>query len=92
MRKKIPRYLDSPRQLFFWEIDEVIPLLACIGVGLVMEFLGYSILIGLVLTKIVKALKRGKIEGVMFHLAHYYGVMQMKANKKRNIFENKLVE
>lgn len=92
MNKKIPRYIDSPKQLFFWEIDELIPLFASISLGIVMNFLTYSIIAGLILTKVVKKLKEGKIDGLMLHYLYWIGIIKFKTKRVRNTFEKILVE
>lgn len=88
MRYRIPRMLDRPKQLFFWEVDEVIPIVGLVGVGIISNMLFFSLVTGIIAAKVVKKLKTGKMDGVMFHLLHWYGVFNLRCGRKRNIFEN----
>lgn len=68
---KIPRYIDSAPQIFFWEIDEFMILATCLGVGIL--FGGLNTLIGMVAGFIlVGQFKRYKSDGLPGQLNHFF--------------------
>lgn len=82
----VPRFIDSQYQIFFWEMDELVPLIVFIGVGIIFEVLLWALLAGLILTVRFSRFKLARLEGVLVHLAYWFGVLTL--NKR---FTNGLV-
>jgi conjugal transfer pilus assembly protein TraL len=70
--KQIPNYLDDPQQVLFWEFDEFIMLAVAFGVGLMINYLGVMILIGMVGIKYYRKLKDRQADGYLFHVVYWY--------------------
>ncbi len=87
----IPRFIDSPTQFLFWEIDEVAIVVVCMGIGIVFEVLGPLLLAGLFITWQFRKFKMARMEGVLHHMAYWFGIFTL--NKKfSNGLEREIVE
>lgn len=71
---RIPRYLNSLPQLAWWEIDEIMPSVALLGMGLMFEHLLPSLLAGLAITRVLQRVKVFKPDGYLFHLLYVLGL------------------
>lgn len=78
---KIPRYIDSTPQLFFWELDEFVILMASLSIGVVVGGL-YTVLglgIGFYLVHIFKRYKDGGLPGQLNHIAHWHNAVNINS-------------
>lgn len=73
METQIPQCIDDPIQFFFWEIDEAIPVLAGMGLGIVMDAMIAFTLAGLIASRLVARLKKGKHQYFMVHWLYWQG-------------------
>lgn len=82
---KIPRYIDSPLQFFFWEIDEFLIIAASFGAGI--WFGGWytlmSLPLGIYLSKVFKRYKANGLPGQLNHLAHWFNILNVNKAFKR---------
>lgn len=70
----IPRYVDSQYQVFFWEADEVIPLLLFFGLGIFFDALALFCLMGVVMSHLFSRYKSRHLEGVLVHMSYFGGI------------------
>lgn len=73
----IPRYLDSPPQILWFEIDELLFLLIAIVVGIVSQTLTYCLLAGLASVVILSKMKTGQSEGLILHWWWWHNIPGM---------------
>lgn len=71
---RIPRYLDSPAQLLWWEIDEVAVVVLMISLGIAFEYFFVCATIGLVAAKAMRRVKEGKQDNYLLHWLFWHGV------------------
>jgi conjugal transfer pilus assembly protein TraL len=69
----IPRYVDSQHQMFFWELDEVVIIASIIGLGMLLDYLFYSMIPAIAIGLIFSRYKNGNLEGVLMHMAFWAG-------------------
>ncbi|WP_075588248.1 type IV conjugative transfer system protein TraL [Rhodoferax antarcticus] len=71
---KIPRYIDSTPQLFFWELDEFVILMSGFALGILGG--GLWTLVGLgfgfFLVNVFRKYKDGGLPGQLNHIAHWH--------------------
>lgn len=82
----IPRFIDSQYQVFFWEMDELVPLIVALGAGIMFEVLLYALIFGLIFSVRFSRFKMARLDGVLVHFAYWVGMMAL--NK---MFRNGLV-
>jgi len=76
---KIPRYIDSQPQLFFWELDEALVFFGCMSVGVAIGGWGLLILMALGYFAVgqFKRFKNGQMPGILQHLTYSVGLMEL---------------
>jgi conjugal transfer pilus assembly protein TraL len=67
----IPRYIDSPPQLLWWELDEVIVLIICVFAGMLARELTAFLVVGVLSTVLIGRMKRGKSDGIVYHWCYW---------------------
>lgn len=70
----IPRYVDSQMQVLFWEVDEVVPVVALMGVGIMTDTLSYMFVIMIVVWHLFGKFKDSNLDGILMHLAYTNGI------------------
>ena len=83
---EIPHYIDAQPQIFFWELDEFVPIFALMGVGIATDTLTPLIPLMFVFSNLFQKFKSSQMEGVLMHLVYWYGVLPL--NK---IFKNGVI-
>ena len=78
MRTRIPRYIDDPPQIFWWEIDEVALFSGAFVIGALSGQTLGGLLAGFVLSWLLERLKSGRGSAFLVHLAYWYGLSGVK--------------
>lgn len=73
----IPRHIDDPKQILFWEIDEFFSILVGLIVGIVAGYTISGLVIGVMLAAILKKLKHGELPGSMQHFMYSTGAIPL---------------
>jgi conjugal transfer pilus assembly protein TraL len=75
---KIPKYIDDPAQIFFWEIDDVIVFTVFMGIGIIIDMLFIMIMIGVGIVYGIQKMKQVKADGFLMHALYWYGAIPLK--------------
>jgi conjugal transfer pilus assembly protein TraL len=78
--RDIPNHLDDPQQVLFWEFDEFILLAIMFGLGIILNYLGTLLIIGLVGIKFYRKIKDRQANGFLPHLLYWYGALGSSEN------------
>ncbi len=73
----IPRYVDSQYQVFFWEIDEIAPVVMLMGLGIMTDTLTYMFFAMFVFMKFFSKFKHHHLDGVLLHMAYWHGLLKL---------------
>lgn len=88
MRTKIPRYIDDPPQIFWWEVDEVALFSGAFAVGALSGQVLGGLLVGFLLSWLLERLKSGRGSAFLVHLAYWYGLSGARPeSRKQRFFE-----
>jgi conjugal transfer pilus assembly protein TraL len=71
---RIPRYLNSQPQILWWEMDEIIVIVAGIGLGIVLELLIVTVPLGLLAARLLARVKAQHGQGWIIHYAWWRGI------------------
>ncbi|WP_420213501.1 type IV conjugative transfer system protein TraL (plasmid) [Burkholderia aenigmatica] len=82
----MPQYIDSYAQLMWFEIDEVMPFVACFGAGTMLHQMSPMLAIGSAITWFYMKHKRTSLDGSLLHMLFWWGFMSL--NK---VFRNGLM-
>lgn len=86
MRTRIPRYIDDPPQIFWWEIDEVALFSGAFAVGALSGQMLGGLLGGFALSWLLERLKSGRGSAFLVHLAYWYGLSGVRPESRRERF------
>ncbi len=88
MRTRIPRYIDDPPQIFWWEVDEVAVFSASFVVGALCGQSLAGLGAGFALSLLLEKLKAGRGSAFLMHLAYWYGLSGVcPESRKERFFE-----
>jgi len=71
---QVPKHVDAPMQMAFWEIDEVAPMLMLMALGILTGTLTYMFLLMYVVTKLYQRYKTTARRGALLHLLFFHGL------------------
>lgn len=74
---QIPRYVDSQMQVLFWELDEVVPVIALMGAGILTDTLSYMLVVMIIVWKLFGKFKDSNLDGILMHLAYVNGIANL---------------
>lgn len=70
----IPRYIDEPPQILWWEMDEAVVVMLCMILGIAINKMIHLTIVGLVAGYLIGKMKNTKQEGYLHHLAWWHGI------------------
>lgn len=68
----VPRTLDSPAKVIFWEVDEVILFVACFLLGIISGYVFTGLIIGAILMIIYSKLKNNRGAAYVKQSAYWF--------------------
>lgn len=80
----MPRNLDDQMTILLWPADELLPVFACLVVGVLISQKAVCLGIGLVVMKMFRKLKEGRQDGYLLHLLYWRGMIAGKARTMPN--------
>jgi conjugal transfer pilus assembly protein TraL len=87
---RIPRYIDDPPTILFWDVDEIAVICICMVVGIITGELTKFIIGGLIVSKVIGKLKKDRSDGYLQHILYWWGIMSLKGlppSYKRSFIE-----
>lgn len=70
---EIPIYADEPPHFLLWSVDEIMPILLGLGVGILMGHIFIATLIGFVVSRFYKKFRDQHADGYLYHMLYWYG-------------------
>ena len=71
---RMPKHVDAPMQMAFWEIDEVAPMLMLMALGILTGTLTYMFILMYGVTKLYQRYKSTARRGALVHLLFFFGL------------------
>lgn len=87
-RVKIPRYIDNPMQILYWEQDEFLVIATAFIFGITMSsvFLVVTIILaGFYTVKMIRATKFVHMQGYLHHKLFSWGMVQLNRYFKQGL-------
>lgn len=82
---KVPKHIDAPMQIAFWEIDEVAPMIGLMALGIITGTLTYMFLLMWISTKMYQRYKTTARRGALLHLLFYHGLYKPGGRYKNGL-------
>lgn len=83
-RVSLPRHVDAPQRFLLWTVDQAIPFLLIVGLGIFLNMLMLSIIIGIALSYYFNRYKESRSDGYIKHMFWWYG-MASTGGKVRSV-------
>lgn len=77
-RKYIPKYMNAEIQILWWDLSEFVILLVFIAFGVIAEMQFTATAIGVIILKIITAMKNYRQAGFVGHYAYSKGLFGLK--------------
>lgn len=84
----IPRYVDSQAQMFWWEVDELIPLVSMFGVGIMIGSIATMMIPAVGVSYLFSRFKSASLDGVLLHLGYWIGAVPLNRYFKNGAVRN----
>lgn len=72
---QIPRRIDDPPHLLLWSLDEIVPTLLGLVIGMMLGKALICLLIGLLITNLYKRFRDNHPDGYLLHLLYWGGFL-----------------
>jgi len=77
---------------FFWSIDEAMPILLCLGIGIVVKKTMLALFIGYIVVRIYRRLKESNPDRFFLHMAYHFGILPVATRTLVNPFEERIIQ
>jgi conjugal transfer pilus assembly protein TraL len=75
---KVPRFVDENMQISFFEIDEVMFIVAGLFLGVLFKMLFWGLIAGFFLASLFSKYKQSKNRGFLLHFIYWHGFVICK--------------
>lgn len=82
---QIPKHVDAPMQMAFWEMDELAPMLGMFVVGIMTNTLTIMLVFMLFATKIYQRYKDNSRRGALMAFLHWNGLYDFGGQLKNGL-------
>jgi len=86
---KMPRGLDDPHQVLLWSVDELVPFLTFLVIGVMMQQVLFFGIVGFALSRILRRYKDQRPDGFLLHIIYWFGFMPERGRVVPNPFRRK---
>jgi conjugal transfer pilus assembly protein TraL len=88
VERRIPRFIDDPPQLLWWEMDELVAVVGLFGMGIFIDHPAVGVLTGIGLARQARRYKVGRADHYLWHLLYRMGwVKGSPSGTIREMFE-----
>lgn len=82
---RIPKYIDAPMQIAFWEFDEIAPMVLMMAFGIMSGTLTYMFILMFGVTKLYQKYKATSRRGALLHWLWWYGMYDVGGRQKNGL-------
>ena len=90
MEIRLPRHVDMPQLIIAWTIDEVLPVVALLILGIFTEYFFTCLIAGVGLMQVVRRFRESKPDGYLLHWLYWHGMVPMNAPSVINPFQRRI--
>jgi len=83
---EIPRQVDDPPTLLLWRIDDLVPVVLMLVLGVLADQLALFLLLGVVLVRLYGRFRDSRPDGYALHWAYWVGLLHLRAPTTPNPF------
>jgi conjugal transfer pilus assembly protein TraL len=83
---ELPRGVDDPPSLLLWRLDDLIPLILMLVIGMLTDRLMIFLVLGLVLSRLYGRFRDSRPDGFALHWCYWQGLLPLRARTCPNPF------
>ena len=83
---EIPRHVDDPPTLLLWRIDDLVPVVLMLVLGILADQLLVFVLLGIVLVRLYGRFRDSRPDGYALHWAYWAGLLSLRGRTTPNPF------
>ncbi len=86
---EIPKSIDDPPTILLWRIDDLVPIVVCLIIGIFMgrpATLFGMLLIGVLLVRLYSKYRERRPDGHALHALYWWGLIPLKGRTTPNPF------
>jgi len=83
---ELPKYIDEPPQILMWRIDDLVPVIVLMVIGILANHLLPFLLVGFVGIRFYRRFRESKPDGYFLHALYWYGVFSLRGYAVPNVF------
>ena len=83
---EIPRHVDDPPTLLLWRIDDLVPVVLMLVLGILADQLLVFLLLGIVLVRLYGRFRDSRADGYALHWAYWSGLLGLRGRTTPNPF------
>lgn len=87
---RIPRHVDLPQLILAWTIDEILPLVVLLVVGIVTDWFVSCLALGIALLTLVRRFRESKPDGYLLYWLYWHGLLPLRARSTINPFQRRI--
>jgi conjugal transfer pilus assembly protein TraL len=76
---EFPRHVDDPPTLLLWRMDDLVPVMSMVIIGILLNQLTLFAVLGLVLVRFYGRYRDSRPDGYVLHWAYWLGVLPATA-------------
>ncbi|TNC80097.1 MAG: type IV conjugative transfer system protein TraL [Oleiphilus sp.] len=80
-RVRVPRSIDKQIMLLFWQFDELCVIVFIMGIGIFVDYMIVSMLVGFVAAHFYRKWMDGKLRMQQLHFMYWHGAALQNASK-----------
>lgn len=90
MEIRIPRHVDLPQLILAWTIDEILPVLVLLVVGIATDWFFSCLALGIALMQLVRRFRESKPDGYLLHWLYWHGLLPLRTRSAINPFQRRI--
>ena len=81
---QIPRHVDDPPTLLLWRIDDLVPMVLMVSLGILADQLLLFLVLGLLGVRLYGRFRQSRPDGYALHWAYWAGLLRLKGRTTPN--------
>ena len=86
---EIPKYIDDPPLILLWRVDDLVPIVLCLVIGIFTGSPGTMfklIVLGVLLVRLYSKYRERRPDGHALHFLYWYGLLPLRGRITPNPF------
>jgi conjugal transfer pilus assembly protein TraL len=82
----LPHGVDDPPSLLLWRLDDLIPLILMLVIGMLTDRLAVFLVLGVMLSRLYGRFRDSRPDGFALHWCYWHGLLPLPARSCPNPF------